>query len=109
KAIKAEKAIAFADVDANMLTFWKVSIPVMPKKERKEISLTNVPSKEELDETDDVSDVFKRTSPKKTIHIIVQRPPPVHAPIAVPVAVRARSSTPFSDDSRPGTPLRPTC
>ncbi|KAF9307624.1 hypothetical protein BG003_000453, partial [Podila horticola] len=75
KAIKDEKAIAFADVDADMLTLWRVSIPVVPKKERKEISLADVPSNEELDETDDVSDVFKETPPKKTIHIIVQRPP----------------------------------
>ncbi|KAI1290548.1 hypothetical protein EDD11_009178, partial [Mortierella claussenii] len=28
-----------------------------------------------------------------------------HTPIAVPVPVRARSSTPFSDESRPSTPL----
>ncbi|KAF9322726.1 hypothetical protein BG006_002104, partial [Podila minutissima] len=74
KAIKDDNAIAFADVDAKMLTLWRVSIPVLPKKERKNISLVNVPSKEELDETDDVSDVFKETPPKKTIHIIVQRP-----------------------------------
>ncbi|KAG0000820.1 hypothetical protein BGZ80_006282, partial [Entomortierella chlamydospora] len=53
---------------------WKPSIPVVPKKERKEISLADVPLKEELDETDDVSDVFKEQPPKKTIHIIVQRP-----------------------------------
>ncbi|KAF9403901.1 hypothetical protein BGZ94_004467, partial [Podila epigama] len=74
-AIKDKNAIAFADVDAKDLTLWRVSIPVLAKKDRKEISLADVPSKEELDETDDVSDVFKETPPKKTIHIIVQRPP----------------------------------
>ncbi|KAF9275585.1 hypothetical protein BGZ74_003968, partial [Mortierella antarctica] len=74
-AIKAKKTNEFSDIDADMLTLWKVSIPVVPKKDRKEISLADVPSKEELDETDDVSDVFKETPPKKTIHIIVQRPP----------------------------------
>ncbi|KAF9328712.1 hypothetical protein BG006_008144 [Podila minutissima] len=79
KTIKDDNAVAFADVDAKMLTLWGVSIPVAPKKERKDISLAGIPSKEELDETDDVSDVFKETPPKKTIHIIVQRPPPVAA------------------------------
>ncbi|KAF9101447.1 hypothetical protein BGX27_011481 [Mortierella sp. AM989] len=40
-----------------MLTLWKVSIPVLPKKDRKQISLVDFPSnsKEELDETDDMS------------------------------------------------------
>ncbi|KAI1315212.1 hypothetical protein EDD11_001100 [Mortierella claussenii] len=84
----------------------------------KDISLADVPSKskEELDETDDVSHVFTEQPPKKTIHIIVQQPPPGYvelllssttfqAPIAVPIPVRARSSTPFSDTSRPSTPL----
>ncbi|KAF9367146.1 hypothetical protein CPB97_006237, partial [Podila verticillata] len=73
-AIKAKKANDFSDVDADKLTLWKVSIPVAPKKERKEISLADVASKEELDETDDVSLVFKEPPPKKIIHIIVQRP-----------------------------------
>ncbi|KAG0244616.1 hypothetical protein BG011_002889, partial [Mortierella polycephala] len=69
-AIKTKKANHFQDVDADELTLWRVSIPVVPKKERKEISLADVPSKEELDETDDLSDVFEETPPKKTIHII---------------------------------------
>ncbi|KAF8920987.1 hypothetical protein BGZ58_004144 [Dissophora ornata] len=72
-AIKTALSPQFDDVTAKDLALWMVSIPVMPKKERKKISLANVPSKEELDETDDVSDVFEETPPKKTIHIIVQR------------------------------------
>ncbi|KAG0327520.1 hypothetical protein BGZ99_007478, partial [Dissophora globulifera] len=103
KAVKAEKAPEFDDVAADKLTLWHVSIPVLAKAERKEISLIDVQSKEELDETDDVSDVFAVQPPKKTIHIIVQRPSPVHAPIP------ARATTPLpghlSDASRPGTPL----
>ncbi|KAI1320735.1 hypothetical protein EDD11_010269 [Mortierella claussenii] len=51
-----------------MLNLWKVSLPVMLKKERKEISLADVPSKQELEEKDDVSDVFKDPPPEKTIH-----------------------------------------
>ncbi|KAF8923165.1 hypothetical protein BGZ47_004977, partial [Haplosporangium gracile] len=76
KLIKTEKANDFQDVDADKLTLWRVSIPLVPKKDRKDISLGDVPLKEELDETDDLSDVFPDKLPKKTIHIIVQRPPP---------------------------------
>lgn len=77
--IKAKKSVVFEHVDANNLTLWKVSIPVVPNKERKAISLAEVPWKEELDEMDDLSDVFKETPPKKTIHVIIQRPPPSNA------------------------------
>lgn len=75
KAIKDEQTPDFDDITAKALSLWKVSIPVVPKKERKEISLADVLSKEELDETDDVSDIFDEKPPKKTIHVIVQRPP----------------------------------
>ncbi|KAG0336079.1 hypothetical protein BG004_008207 [Podila humilis] len=74
--IKVKKPVDFEHVDANNLTLWKVSIPVAPKNERKEIWLADVPSKEELDETDDIADVFTEAPPKKRIHIIVQRPAP---------------------------------
>ncbi|KAG0042715.1 hypothetical protein BGZ90_009318, partial [Linnemannia elongata] len=66
----------FDDIPAKDLTLWRVSIPLVPKKDRKDISLSDVPLKEELDETDDLSEVFQDKLPKKTIHIIVQRPPP---------------------------------
>ncbi|KAG9069626.1 hypothetical protein KI688_010530 [Linnemannia hyalina] len=65
--------------------------------------LNEVESPTELDPTDDVSDVFPKTPPKKTIHVIIRRPPSIHAP--VPVPLHARSSTPLLDDSRPGTLL----
>ena len=76
KLIKAEKPNYCEKIDAKDLTLWHVSLPVVPKKDRKAISLADVPSKEELDETDDISDVFQEMPPKKTIHIIVQRPLP---------------------------------
>ncbi|KAF9578497.1 hypothetical protein BGW38_005666, partial [Lunasporangiospora selenospora] len=63
KLIKDEKVLRFDDVAA----------AVLPKKDRKEISLTDVTSKE-LDETDDIVDVFPEALPKKTVHIIVHRP-----------------------------------
>jgi len=74
--IKVKKTNEFSDVDADKLTLWKVSIPLVPLHERKPIVLTEHKSATELDPTDDISDVFKETPPKKTIHIIVQRPPP---------------------------------
>ncbi|KAG0332645.1 hypothetical protein BG004_001163 [Podila humilis] len=79
KAIKAKKANDFSDVDAEKLTLWRVSIPVLPKKDSKDIWLADVLSKVDLNETDDIADVFAEAPPKKTIHIVVQRPPPVNA------------------------------
>ncbi|KAF9904374.1 hypothetical protein EC991_002713, partial [Linnemannia zychae] len=68
------------------------------------ILLDTRPEKKKLKATDDIADVFSEAPPKKTIHIIVQRPPPqVHAPVP------SRALTPLpgslSDDSRPGTPV----
>ncbi|KAI7815833.1 hypothetical protein BC939DRAFT_83289 [Gamsiella multidivaricata] len=102
--VKAKQTPDFDDITAKDLTLWRVSIPIVPKSERKEILLADAASKEELDETDDIADVFTDTPPKKTIHIIVQRPPPkVHAPVP------SRSLTPLpgypSDGSRPSSPL----
>ncbi|KAG0274862.1 hypothetical protein BGZ96_004062, partial [Linnemannia gamsii] len=73
--IKTKKTPRFDDVAAHELTLWRVSIPLLPKKDRKDISLRDVAKKDELDETDDLSDVFPDKPPKMTIHIIVQRPP----------------------------------
>ncbi|KAF9113508.1 hypothetical protein BGX30_006927, partial [Mortierella sp. GBA39] len=85
------------------LTLWRVSVPVVPADKHKAIVLNEFDSATELDPTDDIADVFPDKPPKKTIHIIVQRPPPVHTPIP------ARVSSPLpgylSDGSRPGTPL----
>ncbi|KAG0195380.1 hypothetical protein BGX33_003474, partial [Mortierella sp. NVP41] len=75
-AIKAKKTPRFDDVAADELILWRVSIPLVPKKDRKDLSLGDILSKEKLDETDDLSDVFLDKPPKKTIHIIGQRPPP---------------------------------
>ncbi|KAG0222000.1 hypothetical protein BGW42_007040 [Actinomortierella wolfii] len=104
KAIRDEKANYFHDVDADELSLWHVSVPVLPKKDRKPIWLADVPKKEELDETDDIADVFTDVPPKKTIHIIVQRP----APQVVNAPVPSRSLTPpqARDTSRSATPVQ---
>ncbi|KAH7057940.1 hypothetical protein BKA57DRAFT_499820 [Linnemannia elongata] len=75
-AIKTKIPDTFKGVDAKDLTLWCVSVPLAPKKDRKVISLGDIPLKEELDETDDLSEVFPDKLPKKTIHIIVLRHPP---------------------------------
>ncbi|KAG0195900.1 hypothetical protein BGX28_000398 [Mortierella sp. GBA30] len=77
KAIKTELAPLFKDVTTKDLKLWHVSIPLAPLHERKPITLNKFDSAKELDPTDDISDVFKETPPKKTIHIIIQRPPQV--------------------------------
>jgi hypothetical protein len=77
--IKDDNAIAFADIDAKMLTLWRVSIPVVAADKHIVISLNEIESKTELVPTDDLSDVFEEKPPKRMIHILVQRPPPGNA------------------------------
>ncbi|KAG0275215.1 hypothetical protein BGZ96_003876, partial [Linnemannia gamsii] len=52
--IKAKQSPDFDDIVANKLTLWRVSIPLLPKKDRKCISLSDVATKDELDEIDDL-------------------------------------------------------
>ncbi|KAF9321817.1 hypothetical protein BG003_010841 [Podila horticola] len=80
KLIKTEKSVAFDDIPANKLTLWRVSIPVVLANKHNPIVLNEIDSPTELDPTeldptDDISDVFEDQPPKKTIHIMVQRPP----------------------------------
>ena len=75
KAIKLEKSNDLRDVDADKLTLWKVSIPVIAANKHQPVLLSAIDSPTEIeDPTDDIADVFTKTPPKKTIHIIVQRP-----------------------------------
>ncbi|KAF9312447.1 hypothetical protein BG003_006268 [Podila horticola] len=89
--IKAKIPDTFNGVDAKDLTLWHVSLPVIPANKHKPIAASEIEFKTELDPTDDLNDVFEETPPRKTIHIIVQRPPQVHAPVP------ARSLTPLPD------------
>ncbi|KAF9580471.1 hypothetical protein BGW38_002878 [Lunasporangiospora selenospora] len=74
--IKTKKANRFQDVDADELTLWRVSHPVIAIHKHQPVLLNKIDSPTELDPTDDISDIFTEPPPKKTIHIIVQRPPP---------------------------------
>ncbi|KAF9080350.1 hypothetical protein BGX23_002284 [Mortierella sp. AD031] len=95
KLIKADQSPIFDDITANSLTLWRVSIPVVSANKHKPIVLSEVESSTELDPTDDVSDVFPKTPPKKTIHIIIHRPPPARSP---PVSDYISQKRPTTDE-----------
>ncbi|KAG0367157.1 hypothetical protein BGZ54_004332 [Gamsiella multidivaricata] len=75
KLIKTEKTIAFSDVDAGRITLWLVTVP--DDTDEVPIRLDSLNEKKKLRPTSDLSEVFSEGAPKNTIHIIVQRPPPV--------------------------------
>ncbi|KAG9064936.1 hypothetical protein KI688_003198 [Linnemannia hyalina] len=82
EVIRTKKPNEFRGVDPDKLTLWRVSIPVVAANKHNPIVRNEVESSTELDPTDDVSDVFPQAPPKKTIHIIVQRPPPAQSPVS---------------------------
>jgi len=74
--IKTKKAPRFDDVAADELTLWRVSILITRDNSEIPILFNNIAKeeKEKLHPADDLSDIFDEKPPKKTIHIIVQRP-----------------------------------
>ncbi|KAF9118991.1 hypothetical protein BGX30_004160 [Mortierella sp. GBA39] len=97
KLIKVEKPVDFEQVDANKLALWRVNVAITDEELPILVNVTD--NEKKLGPAIRLSKVFT----DETVHILVQRPPPVHAPL------RARSSTPIpgylSDSSRPGSPL----
>ncbi|KAI1315757.1 hypothetical protein EDD11_000407 [Mortierella claussenii] len=73
--IKAKQSPAFNDVVASKLTLWHVSIAFGSVDRHAPIILDEHGIATELNPTDDISEVFNIPLPKKTIHVIVQRPP----------------------------------
>ncbi|KAG0364649.1 hypothetical protein BGZ54_007297, partial [Gamsiella multidivaricata] len=71
--IKAKKAAAFNDIDANEITLWHVSILVVAIKN---VFLDKIISKEKPFPTTRLSKVFPKDLPEEAIHIIVQRTQP---------------------------------
>ncbi|KAK5809682.1 hypothetical protein F5H01DRAFT_415626 [Linnemannia elongata] len=78
KLIRTEKSPEFDDIAADKLTIWRVSIPDKDDDDETPIKIDNVPEseKKKLMATNKVS-VFGAALPESTIHVIVQRPPPV--------------------------------
>ncbi|KAF8926898.1 hypothetical protein BGZ47_002487 [Haplosporangium gracile] len=103
--IKTNQTPAFDDITPDQLTLWRVSIPITRDDSEIPILFNNIAKeeKEKLHPADDISDIFDEKPPKKTIHIIVQRPAQDHAP----APSRAVTPTPrsLSDGSPPGSPL----
>ncbi|KAG0369128.1 hypothetical protein BGZ54_000242 [Gamsiella multidivaricata] len=77
KLIKAKKTVAFADVAADKLTLWRVSVTITDDDEEIPILLDNVEKndKKKLGPATRLHKVFPEDLPEETIHIIVQRPP----------------------------------
>ncbi|KAK5799406.1 hypothetical protein F5H01DRAFT_418077 [Linnemannia elongata] len=100
--IKVKKTPEFNDIAADKLTLWRVSIPITDDDDEVPLLLNNVTDKDKkkLGPATRLSKVFLDSLPEMTINVIVQRPPPVHAPGP------ARGSSPLSghllDDSRSG-------
>ncbi|KAI8357233.1 hypothetical protein B0O80DRAFT_309545 [Mortierella sp. GBAus27b] len=94
KLIKAKETNQFSDVDANQLTLWKVCIAITDNEELP-ILLDRLNEKKKLGPATRISKVFTEELPEETVHIVVQRPPQVHAPVL--------------SGSRPSTPLSGKC
>ncbi|KAF9272348.1 hypothetical protein BGZ88_004900 [Linnemannia elongata] len=104
----SSKPVWFKDVEAEDLTLWPVSIPIPDDDDDDDevsIYINNIPKddKKKLKATRGLHRVFGDEPAKNMIHVIVQRPPPVHTPVL------ARATTPLlshlSDSSRPNAPL----
>ncbi|KAF9182559.1 hypothetical protein BGZ51_004679 [Haplosporangium sp. Z 767] len=74
KLIKAEKAPEFDDIAADRLKLWRVTIPIVAGNIHKAVVLNKIDSKTELVPTDEIPEAFKKTPPKKSVHIIIERP-----------------------------------
>jgi hypothetical protein len=74
--IKTNQTPAFDDITPDQLTLWKVEIPDNDDDEEIPILLSTVSAKDKktLKATRELNELFTTPPPKKTIHIIVQRP-----------------------------------
>ncbi|CAG8462352.1 5355_t:CDS:2, partial [Paraglomus brasilianum] len=61
-------------IDPDNLTLWRVFIPVENDAILQKLVLENANGVQKLYPTEEVSDVFSETPPKKHIHIIVEPP-----------------------------------
>lgn len=73
-AITAKTTPMFDDIATNELTLWRVSVKDGSDDDLP-IVFETLSEKTKLRATSELSEVFEGTPPKKTIHIIIQRPP----------------------------------
>ena len=75
KAIKEEKTQTFGNIDADSLTLWKA--PVRFNRNLKEsVEALNLVDDDSLQPPEILSELFPSGLEKKSVHIIVDRPPP---------------------------------
>ena len=79
--IKSALSPQFDDIAAKDLSLWRVSIPITKDNSEIPILFNNIAKeeKEKLLPSKDLSNIFEEKPPKKTIHIIVQRPSPLQS------------------------------
>ncbi|KAF8921659.1 hypothetical protein BGZ58_004055, partial [Dissophora ornata] len=79
-SIHRSKPVWFKDLEAEDLTLWRVSIPDTDDDDDDEapilLNIVLTKDKKKLKATRELSEFYTATPPKKTIHIIVQRPMP---------------------------------
>ncbi|KAF9133376.1 hypothetical protein BGX30_012315, partial [Mortierella sp. GBA39] len=102
--IRVKRTNDFSDVDADKLSLWSVLIPITEDNDDTPILLANVTSsgKKRLRPTTRLSTEFTKKLSEETVHIIVQRPPPVQASVLTRVST-PRSAHPW-DRSRSVSP-----
>ncbi|KAG0333971.1 hypothetical protein BG000_008756, partial [Podila horticola] len=82
KLIKTEKAPRFDDVAADELILWRATIPITDDDDEIAILVKNIASnKKKLGPATRLAKVFPEELQEETVHIVVQRPPPVDTPI----------------------------
>jgi hypothetical protein len=74
EAIKEKKSQAFRDVDADSLVLWKVSAP-FNRSLKGNVEQLNLIHDESLQPPDVLLDVFPSGLEKRTVHVVVERPP----------------------------------
>ncbi|KAF9926467.1 hypothetical protein FBU30_003967 [Linnemannia zychae] len=80
KAIISEKPNAFKHIDANDLVLWRATISTEEERDYI-ITLDGLDDKTKLNPTYEVSEYFKKkTLPKKSIHVIIERPQAISSP-----------------------------
>ncbi|KAI7829702.1 hypothetical protein BC939DRAFT_473913 [Gamsiella multidivaricata] len=91
--IKAEKAVAFADVAADKLTVWRVSVPVVAVNIHNAVFLNEIDSKTELSPATRLFKIFTEEPSEEAIHITVQRLLPVNGSGKTCTAMELLSNT----------------
>jgi Crinkler effector protein N-terminal domain len=75
KAIKAKASQTFRDFDYKSLVIWK-SFVTYDKNLKENVERLDLDYNKSLKPLDSLSDIFSSELEKKSVHVIVERPPP---------------------------------